>query len=62
MKETQPLPLSEELFNIICCPADKADLKYTPDKKGLKCTSCGYVYPIKEGIPILLPPELQGKN
>lgn len=62
MKDTQKnidAPLPDDLYNIICCPIDKADLKYTSDKKGLKCTKCKYVYPIKDGIPILLPPELQ---
>ncbi len=55
-------PLAQELYDIICCPMDKSDLKYTPDKKGLKCVKCKYVYPIKDGIPILLPPELQEKD
>ena len=52
-------PLAKDLFDILACPVDKADLKYTAAKDGLKCTKCGYVYPIKEGIPILLPPKLQ---
>ncbi len=62
MKDTQENtknPLPEELYSIICCPIDKSDIKYTPDKKGLKCVKCGYIYPIKDGILILLPPELQ---
>lgn len=62
MKDTKkqiPDPLPADLYNIIACPVDKADLKYTKDKTGLQCTKCKYVYPIKEGIPILLPPELQ---
>jgi uncharacterized protein YbaR (Trm112 family) len=50
-------PLPKDLYNILACPVDKADLKYTKDKKGLKCTKCGHVYPIRDGIPILLPPE-----
>jgi uncharacterized protein YbaR (Trm112 family) len=55
-------PLPKELYDILACPVDKADLRYTKDKKGLKCSKCGYVYPIKEGIPILLPPEMQEKG
>ena len=50
-------PLSRELFGILACPVDKADLVYTKDKKGLKCTKCRHIYPIKDGIPILLPPK-----
>lgn len=52
-------PISKELYDILACPVDKADLKYTKDKTGLKCAKCGYVYPIKEGIPVLLSPEMQ---
>lgn len=55
MKPKEPLP--RDLFNILACPICKTDLKYTIDKKGLVCTKCKHVYPIKEGIPILLPPK-----
>lgn len=48
-------PIPKELFELLACPVDKADLKYTEGKKGLKCVKCKHVYPIKEGIPILLP-------
>ena len=51
--------MKKELLDVICCPVDKADLVY--DKKGqtLTCKKCKFVYAIKEGIPILLPPEMQ---
>jgi uncharacterized protein YbaR (Trm112 family) len=52
-------PIPKELFDILCCPTDKADLKYDHDKTHLVCTKCSYPYPIKEGIPVLLPPDLQ---
>ena len=52
-------PISKDLFNILACPVDKANLKYSKDKKFLICTKCHYKYPIKDGIPILLPPEMQ---
>lgn len=47
--------LSPEVLKIICCPTDKQDLKYDKKKKTLTCTYCKCVYPIKNGIPILLP-------
>ena len=53
--------LPEDLLKIICCPVDKADLIYDRKKQTLTCTKCKYVYPIEDGIPILLPPELQDK-
>ncbi|MFH0868903.1 MAG: Trm112 family protein [archaeon] len=50
--------LSKELLEIICCPMDKADLVYDKNKSTLTCKKCRYKYPIREGIPILLPPEM----
>ncbi len=60
MKE-QKDPLPKELYDILACPDDKGDLKYTKDKKGLQCQTCKFVFPIREGIPILLPKEMQSK-
>ena len=48
-------PLPKDLFDILACPLCRADLEYTKDKKWLLCTKCGKKYPIKEGIPIMLP-------
>ena len=50
-------PLPEELYKILACPICKKDLKYTKDKKGLYCKRCDHVYPIKGGIPVLMPSE-----
>ncbi len=50
-------PIPKDLFDILACPLCKADLEYTKDKKGLLCSKCGEEYPIKEGIPELLPPK-----
>ena len=52
-------PIPKELYDILACPVCKGDLKYTPKKDGLLCAACKYTYPIKEGIPVLLPPEMQ---
>ena len=50
-------PIPKDLFDILACPLCKADLEYTRDKKGLACSKCGEKYPIKEGVPVLLPPK-----
>lgn len=55
-KKSLKNPIPDDLFNILACPLCKADLEYTKDKKGLVCSGCGEKYPIKEGIPVLLPP------
>ena len=55
-------------MDIICCPIDKAELELevtSEDEEGeilqgtLTCTKCGEVYPIEDGIPNLLPPDMR---
>jgi len=48
-------PLPKDLFDILACPVCKKNLKYTNDKKRLLCSNCKKKYPIRDGIPILLP-------
>jgi uncharacterized protein YbaR (Trm112 family) len=50
-------PIAENLFKILACPICKADLIYNKDKTGLICNRCKEKYPIRDGIPILLPPN-----
>lgn len=57
--------MKKTLVGILACPMDKAPLELSVEKEsggevlsgGLRCTRCGHVYPIKDGIPNLLPPE-----
>lgn len=54
-------------MDIICCPVDKSDLELDVEERNeeeilegtLTCTECGEVYPIEEGIPNLLPPDMR---
>lgn len=46
--------IDPKILDILACPLCKADVKLTADEKGLKCVQCHRVYPIKEGIPIML--------
>jgi uncharacterized protein len=46
--------LNKELLEILCCPKCKGDLDYKPDNETLTCKSCGKVYPVRNGIPIML--------
>lgn len=49
--------LSQELLDILACPVCKGDLDYAKAKSVLHCHKCRYNYPVKEGIPIMLPPD-----
>jgi len=54
-------------MDIICCPMDKQELELhvTAEEEGevlsgsLVCTECGEEYPIEDGIPNLLPPDMR---
>jgi len=44
--------ISPDLLEILVCPVDKADLRLEGQR--LICTVCSRVYPIEDGIPIML--------
>ena len=59
--------MKEDLMDIICCPLDKQDLELTVEEREdeeilvgeLVCTECGEAFPIEDGIPNLLPPDMR---
>jgi len=51
--------IPKKLFKILVCPVCKATLKYNKGKTKLVCTRCKATYSIKDGIPIILPYEMQ---
>lgn len=54
-------------MEIVCCPIDKGELELAIEERDgeeivsgtLTCTDCGEVYPIEDGIPNLLPPDMR---
>jgi uncharacterized protein YbaR (Trm112 family) len=48
------MAISEQLLEILVCPADHAKLELKPDRSGLKCVDCKRVYPIRDDIPVML--------
>jgi len=51
--------IPKDMFKILACPVCKSSLNYNKDNTKLVCTKCRAVYSIKDGTPILLPPEMQ---
>jgi uncharacterized protein YbaR (Trm112 family) len=59
--------MKESLLDILCCPLDKAELDLEVSREDddeilegrLVCTECGEEYPIEDGIPNLLPPDMR---
>jgi len=48
--------ISRELLEILACPMCKKKVELKGEE--LVCVGCGRRYPIVNGIPYLLPPEL----
>lgn len=52
------LPMvSQDLLDMLVCPACRKPLELKDNGKALKCGECHRVYPIKDDIPILLVDE-----
>lgn len=49
------MALSPQLLEIIVCPACHGALSEQGDE--LACQGCGLVYPVRDGIPVLLVDE-----
>jgi len=49
--------ISNDLLDILICPACKSPLDLKNDGESLKCNECHRVYPVRDGIPTLLVDE-----
>jgi uncharacterized protein YbaR (Trm112 family) len=52
MQEIDP-----KLLEILVCPMTKVPLRYDADKQELLSDQAGLAYPIRDGIPVMLPDE-----
>ena len=50
-------PLDPRLLEILVCPVTKAPLTYDRENNELISLKAGLAYPIRDGIPIMLPDE-----
>jgi hypothetical protein len=48
------MAISRDLLDILACPKCKGDLKLTEKEDGLICDRCKLLYPIRDGIPVML--------
>jgi hypothetical protein len=52
--------LDQQLLEILACPAeDHAPLTYDVAAQTLTCTSCARVFPVRDGLPVLLLDEAE---
>lgn len=49
--------IDAKLLEILTCPACQSDLQEEPEPNGLRCQGCSLLYPIRDGIPVMLVEE-----
>lgn len=54
---TRPAPLDPRLLQILVCPITKGELVYDRQAGELISRQAGLAFPIRDGIPIMLPDE-----
>ena len=52
-----PAPIDPRLLEILVCPVTKGELAYDRDAGELISHKAGLAYPVRDGIPIMLPDE-----
>ncbi|WP_306149281.1 MULTISPECIES: Trm112 family protein [unclassified Roseibium] len=57
MTETTDRPIDRKLLELLVCPVTKATLEYDAEAQELISRTAKLAYPIRNGIPIMLPDE-----
>ncbi|HPB55893.1 MAG TPA: Trm112 family protein, partial [Candidatus Aminicenantes bacterium] len=53
------MSIDKELLEILACPLCKAEVREVREGEGLQCVQCGRIYPVREGIPVMLIDEAE---
>jgi hypothetical protein len=49
------MALDKELLDILACPNCRGDVEYHEEEKLIVCIGrCGYKYPVRDDIPVML--------
>jgi uncharacterized protein YbaR (Trm112 family) len=63
MNEHEGEPMDTALLDILRCPDEHhAELTYDAEAQTLTCTQCRRIFPIVDGIPVLLLDEARRRN
>ncbi|NRG17009.1 Trm112 family protein [Rhizobiales bacterium] len=52
-----PRPIDRKLLELLVCPLTKTTLEYDAEKQELISRAAKLAYPVRDGIPIMLPDE-----
>jgi uncharacterized protein YbaR (Trm112 family) len=53
----EPTRIDPKLLELLVCPLTKGSLDYDPERQELVSRQAKLAYPIRDGIPIMLPEE-----
>ncbi len=53
------MAIDRELLEILACPQCKGEVSLNKKGDGIVCEHCSLVYPIKDGIPVMLVDEAE---
>jgi uncharacterized protein YbaR (Trm112 family) len=58
------MPITQAQLDLVVCPVCHAPLKLiqTLTESGIDCTGCGRLYPIVDGLPVLLATRATPRN
>ena len=48
------MTINKDLLDILVCPKCKGEITLTEKEDGLICNNCKLLYPIRDGIPVML--------
>jgi uncharacterized protein YbaR (Trm112 family) len=51
------MAIDPELLELLICPDCRGTVRESADETGLDCSACGRVYPVRDGIPVMLVEE-----
>lgn len=57
MSDAETRDIDPKLLEILVCPVTRETLHYDRDAHELISTGAGLAYPVRDGIPIMLPDE-----
>ena len=57
MPENPASAIDTKLLELLCCPLTKGALVFDKERSELVSASAGLAYPVRDGIPIMLPSE-----
>lgn len=53
------MSVDAELLEILVCPNDRGEVDYLEAEQVIVCRVCGYRYPVRDDIPVMLIDEAE---